>query len=141
MDNLEQAVVITPLKQIYHPKGDIFHAMKASESSFSGFGEAYFTHINFSETKGWKKHTKMVMNLVVPAGDVTFYIHNEKLSKTKTYRINQDNYNRLTVPAGYWMAFTGNSNGLNLVLNIASLEHCPDEAINVDLNTFPLETE
>ena len=33
-------VILTPLKQIYHPKGDIFHAMKASDIGFIGFGEA-----------------------------------------------------------------------------------------------------
>ena len=44
-------VILTPLKQIYHPKGDIFHAMKKSDIGFDGFGEAYFSTINQNDIK------------------------------------------------------------------------------------------
>ena len=39
-------VIISTLKQIHHPKGDIFHVIKKSDVGFSGFGEAYFSIIN-----------------------------------------------------------------------------------------------
>ena len=68
-------VTLTPLKKIGHPKGDIFHAMKASDEGFSGFGEAYFSTINKFEIKGWKKHTKMILNLVVPIGEIKFVVY------------------------------------------------------------------
>ena len=48
-------VILTPLKKIGHPKGDVFHAMKLSDEGFCGFGEAYFSTVNKSEIKGWKK--------------------------------------------------------------------------------------
>jgi dTDP-4-dehydrorhamnose 3,5-epimerase len=32
------------------------------------------------------------------------------------------------------MAFKGKSNGTNLILNIADLEHDPDEIVRLDLN-------
>ena len=72
-------VELTKLKKISHPKGDIFHALKSSENSFSGFGEAYFSSVNGEEIKGWKKHTQMVMNLIVPVGTVMFYIYDDVL--------------------------------------------------------------
>ena len=50
-------VVLTPLKQIKHPLGDLYHAMKKSDKDFSGFGEAYFSTVNQGCVKGWKKHT------------------------------------------------------------------------------------
>jgi dTDP-4-dehydrorhamnose 3,5-epimerase len=140
MDSLNSLppVIVTPLRRIEHPKGDIYHAMKASDTGFIGFGEAYFTTIIAGETKGWKKHTAMWMNLVVPLGEVKFHVHDETSGQTTVYTVGRSNYTRLTVPPGYWIAFRGNTPGTNLVLNLASLEHDPDEAVNVPLETFAL---
>ena len=78
-------VNLTPLKQIHNPKGDIFHAMKKSDVGFNGFGEAYFSTINQDDIKGWKKHTQMTINLVVPFGEIEFVVYDEntKLITTK----------------------------------------------------------
>jgi dTDP-4-dehydrorhamnose 3,5-epimerase len=131
-------VILTPLKKIPHPKGMIYHAMKVSDTTYERFGEAYFSQIVESETKGWKKHTQMVLNLVVPVGDVLFYIYDEVTQETITISLGTGHYNRLTVRPHYWVAFRGQGQGLNLILNIASLEHDPDESINVPLESFPL---
>ena len=128
----------TKLKRIFNPKGDIFHALKASEDDSFQFGEAYFSMVNENEIKGWKKHSLMVMNLIVPVGDVTFYIFDEVNNIHSKYRLNADNYIRLTVPPGYWMAFEGHDDAHNLVLNIASMEHDPNESKTVDINQFLL---
>lgn len=141
MDQLNSSVTVTPLKQIFHPKGDVYHAMKRSDPGFVDFGEAYFTTVICNETKGWKKHTRMVMNLTVPVGKVRFYIYDEVAGRAISYDVGQDNYVRLTVRPGFWMAFMGLDCDLNLVMNIASLEHDPAEAVNVPLETYPLITE
>ena len=133
-----KGVVITPLKKIYHPKGDIYHALKCTDDSFLEFGEAYFTTINKGDLKGWKQHTKMVMNLVVPVGEVGFHFYNETTSKGAFLQVGASNYVRLTLQPGVWMAFEGIAKGLNLVLNIASIPHDPNEAINVAIDSFPL---
>ncbi|WOD06219.1 dTDP-4-dehydrorhamnose 3,5-epimerase [Marinomonas sp. GJ51-6] len=133
-----EGVSVTPLKKIHHPKGDVFHALKCTEDSFQKFGEAYFTTVHKGDLKGWKQHTKMTMNLVVPVGSVTLYFYNEKLSKGASLQCVEDNYVRVTVSPGVWMAFKGCGEGLNLMLNIASIPHDPEEAINVDIGTYPL---
>ena len=133
-----KVVQCTELKRIPHPKGDILHVLKSSEYGYFEFGEAYFSIINQNEIKGWKKHSRMVMNLIVPVGDVTFYLFDDVNEVHSEYRVNTDNYVRLTVPPGYWMAFEGHDEPLNLVLNIASIEHDPNESINVDINHFTL---
>lgn len=126
-------VTLTPLKQILHPKGDIFHAMKVNDNGFSGFGEAYFSTVNKNDIKGWKKHTEMTLNLVVVTGEVEFVVHdgddffNVKLSKK--------NYQRLTVKPNLWLAFRGLDDE-NMLLNLASIEHDPNESENVDLDIF-----
>ena len=132
-------VQITPLKKIHHEKGDVYHALKCTDESFSAFGEAYFTTINENEVKGWKQHTQMIMNLFVPAGKVGFYFYNPMISKSAFVEIGPSFYARVTVQPLIWMAFKGRSAYLNLVLNIASTIHDPTESNNVDITTFALD--
>ncbi|MFA6192504.1 MAG: WxcM-like domain-containing protein [Sulfurimonas sp.] len=120
-------VTLTPLKQIHHPKGDIFHAMKKSDVGFDGFGEAYFSTINKDDIKGWKKHVNMTLNLVVPVGEIEFVLYDEDAKEFFTVKLSQNNYQRLTVVKGLWMAFKGVGEN-NILLNIANLEHNPNEA-------------
>ena len=123
-------VIVTPLKRISHVKGDIFHAMKKSDSGFNGFGEAYFSTINQGDRKGWKKHLQMTLNLVVAHGEVEFVVYDG--SSFFSVKLSKKNYQRLTVPPGLWVAFRGVDN-YNMLLNLANLEHDPDEAINIGL--------
>ena len=69
-----EGILITPLKKIYNPRGDIFHAMKASSDGYIGFGEAYFSTINHGEVKGWKCHLRATLNLIVIVGEIRFVI-------------------------------------------------------------------
>ncbi len=126
-------VTITPLKRIYHPKGDIFHVIKKSDREYTNFGEAYFTIINKGEIKGWKKHTHMKLNLVVPVGSVEFVIYDEVSTNFQSVILSPDNYQRLTVQNGLWVSFRGIGDAMNLVLNIASIEHDPGESVNCEL--------
>ena len=134
-------VTVTPLKIINNPKGDILHALKCSETSFSSFGEAYFSIIKEQEIKGWKKHHKMVLNLTVPFGKVKFVIYDDRENSPtsgqfKEITISKKNYVRLTVQPGLWVGFKGIDNQENIILNIASIEHEPDEAENTLLNNL-----
>ena len=131
-------VILTPLKQIYHPKGDIFHAMKKSDIGFDGFGEAYFSTINQNDIKGWKKHTKMTLNIVVPVGNIEFVVYDEKTKEFFSTKLSHNNYQRLTVKAGLWMAFKG-LDKYNMLLNLASIEHDQNEAINIGIEEIKYE--
>ena len=131
-------VILTPLKQIHNPKGDIFHAMKKSDVGFDGFGEAYFSTIHKGDVKGWKKHTKMTLNLVVPVGKIEFVLYNEDTKEFFSIELSQDNYQRLTVKPNLWMAFRGFEEN-SMLLNLASIEHDPSEAIKIDLSGIKYE--
>ena len=126
-------VILTPLTQIYNPKGDIFHAMKKSDDGFDEFGEAYFSTIHKDDIKGWKKHTKMTLNLVVPIGKIEFVVYDDNSKEFFNVQLSQDNYQRLTVKPNLWMAFKGIGEH-NMLLNLASIEHNPNEAINIDID-------
>lgn len=126
-------VILTPLKQIHHPKGDIFHGMKKSDVGFEDFGEAYFSTINQGDTKGWKKHTQMTLNLIVPVGEIEFVVYDENTKEFFSVNLSQNNYQRLTVKPNLWMAFRGVGK-YNMLLNLASMEHDSLEAINKELD-------
>jgi len=126
-------VILTPLKQIHHPKGDIFHGMKKSDAGFAGFGEAYFSTINQDDIKGWKKHTEMTLNLVVTVGEIKFVVYDEETKEFFSVTLSQKNYQRLTVKPNLWMAFQGIGE-YNMLLNLASIEHSQSEAVNIALD-------
>lgn len=133
-------VLFTPLKRIATPGGDVRHAMKASGPGFHGFGEAYFSSVEGGAAKGWKRHRRMTLNLVVPAGEVRFLVHDERAGVQRAFHLTPDrpeDYGRLTVPPGLWMAFGGVGDELNLVLNLASIEHDPAEADARPLDALP----
>lgn len=136
-----EGVLLTPLKQLFNPKGDVFHGMKKSDPGFTTFGEAYFSTVHQGDIKPWKKHHRMTLNLVVPVGEIRFVLHDDRPgSRTKgqtfSVEIGKSNYQRLTVQPGIWMAFEGLDEGLNLLLNIADMEHDPNEVERAEIDQF-----
>jgi dTDP-4-dehydrorhamnose 3,5-epimerase len=134
-----KGVVLTPLRIIENPAGDILHAMKQPEASYAGFGEAYFSTVQYNVAKGWKKHTRMVLNVIVPCGRILFVLFDGRADSETSGRLmevllSKENYQRLTVPPGVWMAFKGMNEELNMLLNIASIPHDPLEAENLPLD-------
>jgi dTDP-4-dehydrorhamnose 3,5-epimerase len=116
--------------------------MKASDMGYAGFGEAYFSWINPGNIKAWKRHTRMVMNLVVPIGMVRFVFHLENEQPAKNFRvidIGRDNYARITVPFGIWFGFQGLETPHNLVLNVSNIVHQPDEVERKSLNEIKFD--
>ena len=139
MTGVDCKIIKTPLKRIHHPDGDILHGLRSTESSFNGFGEAYFTSVKKGAIKGWKKHNIMVLNLVVPVGNVVFYTYDEKTGEKLKIRIGRDDYSRLTIPSGIWLAFEGVDDGLNLILNVASIPHDPLESESAPISTYSID--
>ena len=108
--------------------GDVRHFLKSDERSFNGFGEAYFSFIEKGRIKGWKLHTRMTMNLVVPVGEVGFVFYDEKTSSFQIFKIGSNNYKRLTVPPNIWFGFKGLGLYSNLVVNLSNIIHDPSES-------------
>jgi dTDP-4-dehydrorhamnose 3,5-epimerase len=134
-------VIVTPQKRIANPKGDVLHAMKRSAPGFVGFGEAYLSTAVAGVVKGWKRHHRVTLNLVVPIGRVRFVVHDDRVgSPTRgeflDITLGGADHARLTVPPGLWVAFTGAGPGQNLLLNIIDEEHDPAEADNVELDAI-----
>lgn len=136
-------ILLTPLKRISTPKGDVMHAMKASDPGYAGFGEAYFSQVNQHEIKGWKRHFRMTLNLVCSSGLVRVIARSEAGKIVLDTRLSPDEpalHNRLTVPPGYFLAFQGLGPGASTLLNIASIPHDPSEAETQPLEFFGWDT-
>lgn len=142
MDGLIEGLKITPLKIFKGDFGNVMHVLKKGETNFINFGEAYFSTIDQGKIKGWRKHHLMIMNLVVPQGEIKFVIFDDR-SKSATNNkfmeivLSPENYLRLTVPPKVWVGFQGISPSNNLLLNIASIPHDPNESELCHLSKIP----
>lgn len=140
-----EGVSLHPLKHISVPKGDVFHALKCTDEGFTGFGEAYFTQIESGKAKGWKRHNRMTLNLVVVYGKVTFVLFDDRensLTKGKFEAITlspSENYQRLTVAPGIWMAFYGAGNETSMLMDIIPEPHDDKEGDRKSLEEIAFE--
>ena len=132
MNDQIKGVNFKKLRIIDIPEGNVYHALKKSDSEFEGFGEAYFSSIHHKEIKAWKKHRIMKMNLIVPVGEVKFVFMNQK-NQFLELITGEDNYGRITVDPDIWFGFQGISKKTSLILNISNIIHSPDEADKVDM--------
>lgn len=132
-------VILTPLRQITHPKGDVFHAMKRTDPGFVSFGEAYFSSILCGLVKAWKRHSRMTLNLVCMVGKIHFVLYDGR-EGSPTFgnyleaTLSPDKpelYRRITIPPGVWMAFVGIGEGKSMLLNVADIPHDPTEQVNI----------
>jgi dTDP-4-dehydrorhamnose 3,5-epimerase len=127
-------ILLTPLSRIETGGGDVLHAMKQGDVGYAGFGEAYFSWVFADVVKGWKRHTRMTMNLAVPVGQVRFVFRLDGSDEFRVEEIGIGRYMRITVPPGVWFGFQGLAAPQSLVLNIASIPHDPDEVERVGLS-------
>mgnify|MGYP001172312743 CR=1 FL=1 len=139
-----KGIIKTRLKKIENDSGSIYHAFKKSDESFKNFGEVYFSFVKKNVTKGWTLHKQMTLNLVVPVGKIVFnFIDYRDKSSTKNEKniilMSKEDYFRLTIPPNILFAFRGIENNQNMLVNIADIEHDPNESIKEDLDSHVFE--
>ena len=131
-------VVWVPLKVMEDARGSVRRGLRNDESEYNGFGEAYFSSIFTGVVKGWKKHTRMHSNLIVVQGIVRFVVFDDRpesknVGQVQEFVCSLQNYGRLSVPPGYWLAFQGLGEGANTLLNISNIVHDPQESLQREL--------
>lgn len=137
-------VSLHPLRQISVPKGDLWHAFKATDEGFAGFGEAYFTQVYPHEVKGWKRHNRYVLNIVVVCGTIKFVVYDDREGSPTKGQFQEitlspdSNYQRLTVAPGLWMAFAGaDSDRTSMLMDLIPEVHDPAEGDRKDITEIP----
>ena len=135
-----EGVELHRLRRIATGKGDVLHALKCTDAGYAGFGEVYFTEVHQGAVKGWKRHNRMTLNLVVVSGRVGFVIYDDReASATRGEFVEvelgcPDGYSRLTVAPGLWMAFYGKASGTSMVMDVTTEVHDDAEADRMELS-------
>ena len=132
----DNKISLYPLKKIHLEGGDILHALKESDSGYNKFGEVYFSEIKFNAIKAWKLHKSMTLNLVVPFGNVLFVFYLDDEDSFIEVKIGEENYQRLNVPPGIWFGFKGLNESGSLIMNLADMEHNPNELLRKSIDEF-----
>lgn len=138
-----EGVSLHPLRQISVPNGDLWHAFKSTDDGFAGFGEAYLTHIEPHKVKGWKRHNRYTLNLVVLSGAVKFVIYDDREDSATNGQFQEivlspdSNYQRLTVAPGLWMAFAGACKSTSMLMDLIPEVHNPSESDKKELSEIP----
>jgi dTDP-4-dehydrorhamnose 3,5-epimerase len=135
-------VILTPMKIIDNPNGDIYRVMRKIDTGYLGFGEAYISTIKVGKIKGWKKHHNMTMNLVVPVGRVSIVIFDDRPSSPTRdsfleTTLSMENYYRITIPPGLWCAFMGIGLETSMILNISDSVHNDSVSESVCFSEIP----
>ena len=130
-----------PRRIISLPDGDVFRYLRKDDAEFQSFGEAYFSSVNYQAVKGWKRHTKMHMNIICVMGAVrfTFYDSCQSLFEpvARQVTLTSEKKQLLSVPPGPWFAFEGLCKCTNLICNISSIVHDESEVERKPLAEIP----
>ena len=135
---MNQKITLTDLQQIQLKDGDVLHCLKKGDYGYVDFGEIYFSKVNFNKIKGWKRHRKMTLNIVVPFGEVEFIFANEDHTYT-SHKIGINNYKRLTIQPGIWFCFKGKNDPFSIIASVIDKKHDPKEVDNKELSYFNYE--
>mgnify|MGYP000895414410 CR=1 FL=1 len=137
-----KGVYVHDLAQIVVSKGNVFHALKETDEGYVGFGEAYFSQIESGAVKGWKRHNRFTLNIVVPVGRIRFVIYDDR-KESNTYGQFMEHvlspngdYKRLTVAPGLWVAFQGLDRNTSILLDIIPEPHNQNEADSLPLSSI-----
>ena len=139
-------VILTKLKIIDVPGGDVLRGMRKDDIGFAGFAEAYFSEVKEGAVKAWKRHRNMTLNLIVPIGSVKFVFFErvsdcKKISGMREVVLSRTNYCRLTVPPMIWFGFVGLASGSSILLNLANIQHSAEEVDRLSVDEVPYKWE
>ena len=102
-------------------RGFVKHGMRCNDVNSSGIREVYFSNVKHGYYKGWKKHQKMILNIIVISGEMIFYLANNDFSEFVDFRISHNDEKRLTIMPNQWVAFTSAIKTSSTLINISNL--------------------
>ena len=112
---------------VKNKNGIILKILNNKQSNLKFYKDAYFSFVKYNKIKGWKKHKRMTMTLVVPVGKVKFVFYDD--DKFKSIIIGDNRFYKIIVPPNIWFAFKGISKDKNVVFNLANVKHNDKEVV------------
>ena len=112
---------------VKNKNGIILKILNNKQSNLKFYKDAYFSFVKYNKIKGWKKHKRMTMTLVVPVGKVKFVFYDD--DKFKSIIIGDNRFYKIIVPPNIWFAFKGISKDKNVVFNLANVKNNDKEVV------------
>jgi len=136
-----EGLILTKLSTFPSQKGAVYQSLRSNDQGFDGFGESYFSFIEYNAVKAWKLHKNMTLNLTVPIGMVRFNFIDLR-TNSRTYKdrfeitLSHENYQRITVPPMILFGFKGLKEGSNIISNITNMIHDDEECENINISQY-----
>jgi len=135
-----EGVLLLPRACFQDHRGRVLRMVRTDDPDFAGFGEVYFSTVRHGEVKGWKLHTRMVLTLAAPMGEVLFVLYDGRQDSptrgvVQTQTLGTGPHRLLRIPPGVWFGFQGAGPGESLVANCASIPHDPRESVSLPPGT------
>lgn len=128
-----EGIHVRPLEVISDNRGRVMHMVRRDAPFFTVFGEVYFSVVNPSIVKAWKRHLRMTQRLAVPVGRIRLVAFDDREDSSTRGRVQilemgEDDYKLVQVPPGLWYGFAGIARAPSLIANCTDLPHDPAEA-------------
>jgi dTDP-4-dehydrorhamnose 3,5-epimerase len=136
--NAIDGVVWRPLRVIEDARGAVLHMFRDDSPLSAVIHEVYFSEIQPSAVKAWKRHRRMTQRLAVPVGRVDFVLYDDRDGSPTRGGIlrmtmgRPDAYGLLVIPPGVWYGWRNVHDGPSLIANCADLLHDPAESENIE---------
>ena len=56
-----EGLILSKLATFSSKEGAVYHCLRSSDPGYIGFGESYFSFIEYNAVKAWKLHQKMTL--------------------------------------------------------------------------------
>ncbi len=117
---------LNELQSFQDERGFVKHGMKFDDVNSFGIREVYFSNVKKGYYKGWKKHQKMILNLIVISGEIIFYLASNDFSEFVHFKISHKDSKRLTIMPNQWLAFTSSIEPSSTLINISNIKNKED---------------
>ena len=129
--------IISPLERIKRKDGYILKLINKKNKNYNGFGEVYFSKVNYLKIRAWKLHKQMYSNLFVVKGRFLFAVQKDIKSST-FFRviIDEKDYKSIFIQPNIWFGFQGLSKKENLLMNLSNIIHNDKESQTISSKKF-----
>lgn len=123
-----------PLKVIPDARGRIYHFMRKDMPQFENFDvqEVYFSLIYPGAVKAWHRHKRMILNYVVPVGNIKLVCVDQNNDLHKFFLGENCPHQMVRIPPMVWNGFMAVDGKPALVANITDVIHDPNEIERCD---------
>ena len=125
-----EGVKIIPLKVFLDNRGKVMHMMKSTDSSFTKFGEIYFSEVLPGKIKAWSRKKKSTRNYAVIEGSIKLVLYNKK--EIQEIIMGEDNYCLVIIPPGVWSGFKAIGKKKAIVADLTDFPYNEEESEKAD---------